>query len=53
MREFDNFEQALAEAKKGLSEGGLPIGSVLVDSRTGEVVSRGHNMRVQTGENFF
>ena len=53
VREFDNFEQALAEAKKGLSEGGLPIGSVLVDSRTGETVSRGHNMRVQTGGNFF
>ncbi len=42
--------EAIAEAEKGLSEGGLPIGSVLVDPSTGEVVSRGHNMRVQNGD---
>ena len=41
--------QALAEAEKGLAEGGLPIGSVLAD-RSGEIVARGHNMRVQTGD---
>jgi len=43
---MDNFMQcAIDEAKKGLAEGGIPIGSVLV--RNGEIVGRGHNMRVQ------
>jgi len=41
--------EALAEARKGLSEGGLPIGSVLVDFQ-GRTVARGHNLRVQTGD---
>lgn len=36
---------ALEEAIKGLEEGGIPIGSVLV--RAGEVIGRGHNRRVQ------
>ena len=39
---------AIEEAKKGLSEGGLPIGSVLV--RGGQIVGRGHNRRVQHGD---
>lgn len=39
--------QALAEARLGLSEGGIPIGSVLVQG--GEVLGRGHNRRVQRG----
>jgi cytosine deaminase len=38
---------AIDEAKKGLSEGGLPIGSVLV--RGNEIIARGHNRRVQHG----
>jgi creatinine deaminase len=38
---------AIAEARKGLAEGGIPIGSVLVID--GEVIGRGHNMRVQSG----
>ncbi len=37
--------QAIAEARAGLAEGGIPIGSVLV--RDGAVVARGHNRRVQ------
>lgn len=37
--------EALAEAKLGLSEGGIPIGSVLV--RNGTIIGRGHNRRVQ------
>lgn len=46
---MDKFMQyAIEEAKKGLSEGGIPIGSVLV--RNGEIVGRGHNMRVQEGD---
>ena len=36
---------AIEEARKGLAEGGIPIGSVLVID--GEVVGRGHNRRVQ------
>jgi len=43
---MDRFlQQALAEAKRGLSEGGIPIGAALV--LDGEVVARGHNRRIQ------
>ena len=45
---MDKFlEAALEEAKKGLAEGGIPIGSVLVIN--GRIVGRGHNRRVQKG----
>jgi creatinine deaminase len=45
---MDKFlEMAIAEARQGLAEGGIPIGSVLVVG--GEVVGRGHNRRVQKG----
>ena len=43
------LDAALEEAKLGLQEGGLPIGSVLVDEQ-GNIVARGHNLRVQTGD---
>lgn len=44
----DPFLQvAIEEAKRGLAEGGIPIGSVLVID--GEIVGRGHNRRVQKG----
>ncbi len=44
----DKFlKEAIAEAKKGLEEGGIPIGSVLVID--GKIVGRGHNRRVQKG----
>jgi cytosine deaminase len=44
----DPFMQAaIEEARKGLSEGGLPIGSVLV--RDGKIIAAGHNRRVQEG----
>jgi creatinine deaminase len=36
---------ALQEARKGLSEGGIPIGSVIVHN--GQIIGRGHNRRVQ------
>jgi len=36
---------AIEEAHKGLSEGGIPIGSVLV--KDGKIIGRGHNQRVQ------
>jgi cytosine/creatinine deaminase len=43
------LDEAIKEAELGLSEGGLPIGSVLADSE-GNVVAQGHNLRVQTGD---
>ena len=45
---MDEFMQAaIDEAKAGLAEGGIPIGSVLVHD--GKIIGRGHNRRVQTG----
>ena len=45
---MDHFMRAaIDEAKKGLAEGGIPIGSVLVID--GEIAGRGHNRRVQSG----
>ena len=45
---MDPFLQAaIDEAKKGLAEGGIPIGSVLVCD--GKIIGRGHNQRVQRG----
>lgn len=45
---------AIEQAEKSWSEGGIPIGSVLVDANAndgfGEIVARGHNMRVQSGD---
>lgn len=43
------LREALQEARKGLQEGGLPIGSVLADA-AGRIVGRGHNLRVQSGD---
>ncbi|HOW16658.1 MAG TPA: nucleoside deaminase [bacterium] len=43
---MDQFMKlAIEEAKKGLKEGGIPIGSVLV--KDGKVIASGHNKRVQ------
>lgn len=42
------FIAAVKEAKIGYAEGGVPIGAALV-SRDGEILGRGHNMRVQNG----
>jgi cytosine deaminase len=48
MTAVDPFlEEAIREARAGLAEGGIPIGSVLVID--GRVVGRGHNRRVQRG----
>ncbi|HWC95404.1 MAG TPA: nucleoside deaminase [Candidatus Sulfopaludibacter sp.] len=41
------LELALAQARKSLAEGGIPIGSVLVHEN--RVIGQGHNCRVQTG----
>ena len=45
MDEF--FRVAVEEAERGLAEGGIPIGSVLV--HRGRVLGRGHNRRLQSG----
>jgi len=45
---MDEFmEAAVEEARKGLKEGGIPIGSVLV--HRDRIIGRGHNRRVQAG----
>ncbi len=43
------LEIALDEARLGMAEGGIPIGAALF-TRAGELVSRGHNRRVQQGD---
>ncbi|MGA2558985.1 MAG: nucleoside deaminase [Terracidiphilus sp.] len=43
------FEVALEEARAGAAEGGIPIGAALF-RRTGELISRGHNRRVQQSD---
>jgi cytosine/creatinine deaminase len=40
---------ALAEARKGLAEGGLPIGAAIFDGG-GRLIGSGHNRRVQNGD---
>lgn len=45
---MDQFiKAAIEEAEKGLNEGGIPIGSVIVYK--GKIIGRGHNRRVQKG----
>ncbi|CAD5378601.1 Cytosine deaminase [Pseudomonas sp. OF001] len=45
---MDTFMQAaIEEARAGLAEGGIPIGSVIV--HRGRIIGRGHNRRVQQG----
>ncbi|MBT1450466.1 nucleoside deaminase [Glaciecola sp. XM2] len=45
---MDKFMQAaIEEAQKGLAEGGIPIGSVIVHNN--KIIGRGHNRRVQSG----
>jgi len=41
------LKAAIDQARKSLSEGGIPIGSVLVHK--GQIIGQGHNCRVQTG----
>ena len=43
------LDEAIAQAEKSWSEGGIPIGAALVDD-AGNIVARGHNLRVQTGD---
>ena len=41
------MQAAIAEARQGLAEGGIPIGAVIVHQ--GRIIGRGHNRRVQQG----
>ena len=43
------LEVAKAEARKGLAEGGIPIGAALFDE-SGKLICAGHNRRVQNGD---
>ena len=43
------LETAIAEARRGLAEGGIPIGAALFDS-AGKLLGSGHNRRVQEGD---
>ena len=43
------LDAAIREAEQGWLEGGIPIGSALLDA-TGRVVAAGHNLRVQSGD---
>lgn len=43
------LEVAIAEACKGLAEGGIPIGAAIFDE-SGKLVGAGHNRRVQNGD---
>ncbi len=46
---MDRFmRSAIGEATKGLSEGGIPIGSVLV--KEGRIIGKGHNQRIQKSD---
>jgi len=43
------LETAMEEARRGLAEGGIPIGAALFDN-TGKLLGSGHNRRVQDGD---
>lgn len=43
------LQSAIAEARKGLAEGGIPIGAAIFDG-TGKLIGAGHNRRVQNGD---
>ena len=45
----DMLAVALAEARKGLAEGGIPIGAAIFDA-AGQLIGSGHNRRVQHGD---
>ncbi|MCC6683225.1 MAG: nucleoside deaminase [Phycisphaeraceae bacterium] len=49
MNDRQLLQAAIEEARAGLAEGGIPIGSVLADP-SGGIVARGHNLRVQSGD---
>ena len=46
---FAMLSVAIAEARKGLAEGGIPIGAAIFDG-SGKLIGAGHNRRVQNGD---
>jgi cytosine/creatinine deaminase len=46
--EMTFMQAAIDQAKKGMSEGGIPIGSILV--KDGKIIGAGHNKRVQDND---
>ncbi len=48
MNDDELMQIAIAQARKSLGEGGIPIGSAL--ARDGELLAAGHNKRVQEGD---
>lgn len=49
MKYLTLLETAIEEARRGLAEGGIPIGAALFDD-TGKLLGSGHNRRVQEGD---
>ena len=49
MEDIEMLKIAIEEARRGLNEGGIPIGAALF-TRSGELLGRGHNRRVQDGD---
>jgi cytosine deaminase len=49
MEDIEMLKIAIEEAFSGLNEGGIPIGAALF-TRSGELLGRGHNRRVQDGD---
>jgi cytosine deaminase len=49
MEDIEMLKIAIEEARSGLNEGGIPIGAALF-TRSGELLGRGHNRRVQHGD---
>jgi cytosine/creatinine deaminase len=49
MKYSSMLDAALAEARLGLSEGGIPIGAAIFNSK-GQLISSGHNRRIQQGD---
>jgi cytosine deaminase len=49
MKYLTLLETAIEEARRGLAEGGIPIGAALFDD-TGKLLGSGHNRRVQDGD---
>lgn len=44
------LDAAIEQAEKSWAEGGIPIGSILAHNESGDIVARGHNQRVQSGD---
>ena len=49
MKYLTLLETAIEEARRGLADGGIPIGAALFDD-TGKLLGSGHNRRVQDGD---